>query len=370
MQGPVIAIALILAAVFIPVAFMGGITGRLYQQFALTIAISVLISAFNALTLSPALSALLLRPRSETRGAARAARRRVQPRLRRARPTATSAINRVPRSASSSIPLVLLAGVVGRRRRCSGAQLPSGFVPDEDQGYAIIGVQLPDGASLQRTEAVLREDRRVLAQEPGIACYNGVAGFSLFTRTAASYTGTGVHRLQAVGRTRAAGSAARRRSSRASTASFRSIPAGARLRRRAARDPGHQRDGRLQPDAAGPQRRRVRVPGAERRQVRRGGAQAARARRACGRNFSPAVPQLFADVDKEKALKQGVALTDIYSTLQTFLGGSYVNDFTRFGRQWRVFVQAEADYRTHARGRSASSTSATSAARWCRCRRS
>src|SRR5580658_10466606 len=187
-QGPVIAIALVLAAVFIPVAFMSGITGRLYQQFALTIAVSVLISAFNALTLSPALSALLLRPRGEQRGILAWLGARFNRGFSRMTDGYVS-INRIL-VRKLAIPLVLLAGVAAMAV-AMGRRMPSGFVPDEDQGYAIYAVQLPDGASLERTKEVYKQVDAVIAAEPGVRTYNDVAGFNFFTRTAAPYLGTG-----------------------------------------------------------------------------------------------------------------------------------------------------------------------------------
>ena len=168
---------------------MSGITGRLYQQFALTIAVSVLISAFNALTLSPALSAMLLRPRSKTPGAARSIGRGFNRGFTRATNGYVSVNRLLVRKLA--IPLFLLVGVERGGDRWWAGKLPSGFVPDEDQGYAVIGVQLPDGASLQRTRDVYAQVDAILAKQPGIAMYNGIAGFSFFTRTAASYTGTG-----------------------------------------------------------------------------------------------------------------------------------------------------------------------------------
>jgi HAE1 family hydrophobic/amphiphilic exporter-1 len=335
-QGPVIAIALILAAVFVPVAFMAGITGRLYQQFALTIAISVLISAFNALTLSPALSALLLRPRSHHRGPLG----KLGDLFNRAFGRATDGYVGINRRLvrKLAIPLILLVGV-GALSAKIGRGLPSGFIPDEDQGYALIGIQLPDGASLQRTKVVLDQINEILAHEPGVATYNGVAGFNIFTRTAAPYTGLAFIGFAPWD---------------ARPEELTSAVIVADLNRKLAKIA----DARIV--AVGPPA----IPGISAAggfslmlQDRSGGSyeflaanvmkfvNEARKRPELENvrpNFSPAVPQLYADVDKDKAMKEGVQIADIYNALQTFLGGSYVNDFSRFGRQWRVFVQAEA----------------------------
>ncbi len=335
-QGPVIAIALILAAVFVPVAFMAGITGRLYQQFALTIAISVLISAFNALTLSPALSALLLRPRSTKRGPLG----RLGDGFNRVFGRATDGYVGINRRLVRKlvIPLVLLVGVAGLSAKL-GRGLPSGFIPDEDQGYALIGVQLPDGASLQRTKAVLDQINDILGHEPGVSTYNGVAGFNIFTRTAAPYTGLAFIGLAPWDE---------RPSALTSTAIVASLN----------RKLSKIADARIV--AVGPPA----IPGISAAggfsmmlQDRSGGSYeflaqnvgkfVAEARKRpelenVRPNFSPAVPQLYADVDKDKAMKEGVQVSEIYNTLQTYLGGSYVNDFSRFGRQWRVFLQADA----------------------------
>lgn len=340
-QGPVVAIALILAAVFIPVAFQTGITGRLYQQFALTIAVSVLISAFNALTLSPALAAMLLKPRSEkkswfgklgdwfNRGFGRTTDGYIAVNRRLVRKVA--------------IPLVLLAGVAGLSVLLSG-KVPSGFVPDEDQGYAIIGVQLPDGASLQRTRAVYTQIDAIMAKEEGIKGYNGIVGFSLFTRTAASYTGMGFMGLKPWDERKGAdmtsqailkrlnGQFARIAEARVFAVAPPAIPgisaAGGfsmMLQDKSGGSVGYlaQNVGKFLAEA----KKRPELDGVR-------------------PLFSPAVPQLFADVDKDKVLKQGVALSEVYAALQTFLGGSYVNDFSRFGRQWKVFLQAEGAVRT------------------------
>jgi hydrophobic/amphiphilic exporter-1 (mainly G- bacteria), HAE1 family len=186
-SGPVIAIALILAAVFIPTAFIPGITGRLYQQFAVTIAVSVIFSAFNALTLSPALSALLLRPKKESgRG-----------------PLSFffNGFNKVFGSATHGyvnccrllmrrallclLFLVLVVFAAG----WLGGKIPSGFVPIEDQGYLYANLSLPETASLQRTTAACRQVEEILRKTPGIQDITTIAGFSLLSGVSTTYNG-------------------------------------------------------------------------------------------------------------------------------------------------------------------------------------
>jgi HAE1 family hydrophobic/amphiphilic exporter-1 len=340
-QGPVIAIALILAAVFIPVAFMSGVTGRLYQQFALTIAVSVLISAFNALTLSPALSAMLLRPRQEPRGLFGRLGAGFNHWFGKTTDGYVAVSRRLVRKIV--IPLVLLAGVIAISVTI-GRKIPSGFVPDEDQGYAIIGVQLPDGASLQRTRAVYDKIADIVAKQPGIRTYNGVAGFSFFTRTAASYLGTGFIGLKPWDERKSP----ELQSSaivNSLNAKFAAIPEARVFAVGPPSIPGISATGgfsmMLQDRGGSPYEYLA-------QNVGRFVAEARTRPELAGIRpiFSPAVPQLFAEVDKDKVMKQGVAIGDVYAALQTFLGGSYLNDFTRFGRQWRVFLQAEPAYRT------------------------
>jgi HAE1 family hydrophobic/amphiphilic exporter-1 len=337
-QAPVIGIALILAAVFIPVAFMSGITGRLYQQFALTIAISVLISAFNALTLSPALAVLLLKPRGEPKTIFGRAGRGFNRWFERMTGRYVS-INRLL-VRKLAIPLVLLLGVSGASY-VLGNQLPSGFVPEEDQGYAIIGIQLPDAASLQRTRAVVDKVQKVMDGVPGVRYRTTVAGFSFFTRTAASYVGTGFVSLAPFAERKG-------RHARDVVADlnkgFASIPEARVFALMPPSIPGISAAGgfsmMLQDRSGGSVELLSKSVGAF-----MAAAQKRPELAGVRPNFSPSVPQLFAEVDKEKALKQGVPLSEIYGTLQAFLGGSYVNDFTRFGRQWRVFVQAAPEFR-------------------------
>ena len=342
-QAPVIGIALILAAVFIPVAFMAGITGRLYQQFALTIAVSVLISAFNALTLSPALAALLLRPRQPPRGPLGrlgAAFNRGFERLTHGYVRVNARLVR-----KLAIPLVLLLGVTALSAGL-GRKLPSGFLPDEDNGYALIGVQLPDAASLQRTRAVFKKVEAIMAQTEGIRTYNTIAGYSFFTRSAASYAGTGFIGFKPWSE-RGREDLTAKAIVRKLNAQFSKIPEARVFALLPPAIPGisaaggfsmflQDRSGGSVPFLAANVKRFV---------------DAARKRpelQNVNPNFSPAVPQIFAEVDKEKAMKQGVPIADVYSTLQAFLGGTYINDFTRFSRQWKVLVQAEPAYRRDA----------------------
>ena len=337
-SGPVIGIALILSAVFIPVAFTGGITGRLYQQFAITIAVSVLISAFNALTLSPALAALILKEKHAKQGALA----RFFGGFNRGFEKTTTGYVSMNRFLirKAILPLGLLAGVAVLSMLL-GHHLPTGFVPVEDQGYAILNVQLPDAASLQRTNEVMKKIGAAMESTEGIQTYNTTSGFSLFTRTAAPYTGTGFVQLK-------------RWDERPGITADHVI---SELNKKM-QDIPEARVVIVGPPA---------IPGIGIAggfsiflQDRSGGSVEFLTQNVqkfiaeCGKRpeltgvraiMSPAVPQIYAQVDREKALKQGVPIADVYGALQTFLGGSYVNDFTRFGRQWRVFMQAEPEYR-------------------------
>src|SRR6202045_2329160 len=184
LSSPVIGIALVLSSVFVPTALIPGITGRLYQQFALTIAISVVLSAFNALTLSPALASLLLRPKKESRGLLR----RFFDWFNRIFGSGT---NLYVRLCGGFIRKGVLAFVViaafGIGAFFFGRQLPTSFLPDEDQGYVYINMQLPNAASQQRTAAAARDVEKILSETPGIQYYSSVIGFSLLSYVRTSY---------------------------------------------------------------------------------------------------------------------------------------------------------------------------------------
>jgi hydrophobic/amphiphilic exporter-1 (mainly G- bacteria), HAE1 family len=342
-SAPVVGIALVLSAVFIPVAFIPGITGRLYQQFALTIAISVLISAFNALTLSPALSAMLLKPKGEHQGLVARLGAKFNKGFDRMTggyvKVAGGLVRKVVLSLGLLAATALLAGLVGSR-------IPTGFVPDEDQGYALAMFQLPDASSLQRTREVGKQMEEVLAKTPGVRSYTVVSGYNILTNTAASYSGTVFIAFHEWAERKEASESAKG-ILRSLNVAFSKFPEARMLAFGPPAIPGIGTAGganMMIQDRSGQSVEYLAQNVAK-------FLAAARKRpefQAVTANFSPAVPQIFVEVDKDKVLKQGVALSDVYSALQAFLGGSYVNDFTRFGRQWKVFLQAESGARAKA----------------------
>src|SRR5512135_2020561 len=185
-SGPVIAIAIILAAVFVPTAFIPGITGRLYQQFAVTIAVSVVISAFNALTLSPALASLLLRPKKQSRGPLAIFFRWFNKMFDRATGGYVSTCGLLIRR--SLISLLLLAGITVFAGFL-GKGIPTSFLPEEDQGYMYAGVQLPDAASLQRTDEIMKQAEEILSKTPGVKYYSSIVGYSMLSQVQNTYSG-------------------------------------------------------------------------------------------------------------------------------------------------------------------------------------
>ena len=194
-SAPVIGIALILCAVFVPVAFLGGLTGQMYQQFALTIAISVLLSAFSALSLSPALCAMFLKPaHGPGAGPARAPSSAGSTGCSTGRPTATSAVAHL--LVRKAVVTILLVAAVAVGAGLFGSALPAGFIPDEDQGLHGVNVQLPPGASLERTGAVLTQVEQILAKTPGVDAFSTIGGYGVVTSTYQPNFGTIFVRLK------------------------------------------------------------------------------------------------------------------------------------------------------------------------------
>jgi len=342
-SGPVIGIALVLTAVFVPTAFIPGITGRLYQQFAVTIAISVILSAFNALTLSPALAALILRPKQESHGLLR----RFFNWFNRVFGHATEGYVRWSGALihKSAVALVLLVGF-GLAAGFFSSRVPSSFLPDEDQGYLFMHLQLPNAASLERTDAACRKIENILAKMPGVKYTTTVAGFSLLSFVRTSYNGLFFITLKEWGDRKTREEQYHEILQRLNY-ELSKLPEGFAFAFSPPAIPGVGTSGGFTfvlEDRAGKDVQFLadnlaKFMGAARKRPEIGGLVS---------TFVPSVPQQFVDVDRDKVIKQGVPLNDVYRTIQAFMGGLFVNYFNRFGRQWQVYIEAEGDYRTRA----------------------
>ena len=338
--GPVIATTLVLLAVFVPVTLMPGITGALYSQFAVTISTAVVISSINALTLSPALAALVLRPRAEAPGGILALFERG---VDAAGQGYTGAVARLARV--SAVSLVAVAAAVGGIAWFS-ATTPTGFLPTEDQGYLFVDVQLPDAAALNRTEAVTARLEEMAAGQDGVADVITVNGYSMLNGGVSSNAALMIVTLTPWEARQSPGLGARAILDRL-TAQFRTVPSAAII-------------GFSPPPISG----LGNAAGAEMKVQQTGGGSPQDLTAAVGSlvyaanqrpeiaqaysTFRANVPQLFVDLDREKAKTLGVDVGEVFATLQSYLGSVYVNDFNSFGRVYRVMVQAEARYRDEA----------------------
>ena len=344
--GPVVAIALILAAVFIPTAFIPGITGRLYQQFAVTIAISVLISAFNALTLSPALAAMLLKPKDPNRAASKSLFARGSALFNKFFGRTTDSFVHTSDVLIHKSALSMLAlGVIGVLAFFLGNSLPGGFIPTEDQGYMFLALQLPDGASAQRTDAAQQRITAALLKTPGIQGVIAVTNFSLLTQVQSTNAGFFFVALKPWAQ----------RTSRQEQIGY----IQGNLQKQLAQNPDGIAFAFPPPSIPGigtsggvtmvlEDRSGSDDPATLTKEVY-GFLGALKKRPEIGAaipSYQPAVPQIYADVDRAKALQQQVTLSDIYTTMSTFMGGYLVNYFNRFGRQWQTYVEAEGTSRS------------------------
>jgi HAE1 family hydrophobic/amphiphilic exporter-1 len=342
-SGPVIAIGLILAAVFVPTAFVPGITGQLYKQFAVTIAVSVLFSAFNALTLSPALSALLLRPRKPAWGPLGSFFRWFNRVFGRATDGYVSWCSFLIHKAGFAF---LLLGLVTIAAGFFGKRIPKSFLPDEDQGYIYAGLQLPNASSLQRSSEAAREVEKVIMNTPGVQYVSSVMGYSMLSGVNAtyssfffvslkpweerkspetSYTGIKAHLQKALS----------------------NLPSGIAFSFPPPAIPGVGTSGGatfILEDRSGggvdflAKNAQLFVAEARKRPELSGVLTTAL--------FG--VPQVGIKVDNAKAMTQQIDLAGLYETIQTFMGGALINYFNRFGLQWQVYVQADGDFRTRA----------------------
>ncbi|MBV8833751.1 MAG: efflux RND transporter permease subunit [Acidobacteriaceae bacterium] len=341
-SGPVIGIALVLSAVFVPTAFMPGITGRLYQQFAVTIAVSVILSAFNALSLSPALAALLLRPKKESRGPLGAFFRWFNRVFARTTDGYVGVCRTLIHKAAFSIAIlagfVFLVVTVGKK-------VPAGFLPDEDQGYLFAVVQLPEAASLQRASSTARRLEDIVLKTPGVEYCTTVVGFSLLSGVQNTYSAFFWISFKDWDVRKAPDEQYEAIKAHLAEA-FGQVPEGVAISFAPPPIPGIGAGG-LQFILEDRRSSDPQVLAANLTKF----MEAARKRPEIGVMFTTAllsVPQIYLDVDRDKVLSQGIQLKDVYATIQAFMGGAFINYFNRFGLQWQVYVQAEGDYRTSA----------------------
>jgi len=342
-SAPVIGIALVLSAVFVPTAFIPGITGRLYQQFAVTIAISVLLSAFNALSLSPALAALLLRPKKASRGLLR----RFFDWFNRLFASMTNGYVHICALLirKSTIAVVLLMAF-GVGAWFFSARVPSSFLPDEDQGFLYMNLQLPSAASTERTDNTVRKIEEILKDTPGVEYTTSVIGFSLLSFTRSTYNAFFFVTLKPWDERKSRAEQLQEIKANLNR-KLAQLPEGIAFSFSPPAIPGVGTSGGFTfvlEDRAG---KDVSFLASNLNNF----LAAARKRpeiASLSTTFLASVPQQFIDVDRDKVIKQAVPISDVYRTIQAFMGGLFINYFNRFGRQWQVYVEAEGDYRTRA----------------------
>ncbi len=338
--GPIIATTLVMAAVFIPVATVAGITGKLYQQFAITIAVSVAFSALNSLTLSPALCSILLKHPKPAKGIAGKFFGGFNKYFDKANHSYTSfsgvIIRKAGRGVMFIILLVILSGFLGK-------VVPGGFVPEEDMGYFFVNAQLPDAASMQRSDKVAAKIEQILANESAVEYTTCITGFSMLTggfSTNSVFLFVSLKEWSERGDGNDVKSLMRRLNGKFAMG----IKEGQAFSFGPPAIPGLGNGSGFSimiQDKAG------NTPQYLSEQTQKFIAEA-RKRPEIGSaftTFQASTPQRYLDIDREKAMKMGLSLTDVYSTVGAYLGGAYVNDLNRFGRVFKAFVQAEPEYR-------------------------
>ncbi|WP_339911758.1 multidrug efflux RND transporter permease subunit [Symmachiella dynata] len=348
--GPVIATSLVLLAVFVPTAFMAGISGQFYKQFALTIAAAVIISTFNALTLSPALCALLLKPPTAKKDPLEWLMQVTMGSwlfkgfnwsMEKSKNGYGRSVYWIVRGAF--VTLLLYGGLLGLTFY-GFIKVPQGFIPQQDKGYLIVNAQLPDAASLERSNEVVERMVKIARDTPGVKSVIGVTGYSMLVSTNLSNAGTAIVVLEDFDQ-------------RAGVPELSADAIAAKLRMEYAAIQEAQVAAFGAPPIDG-----LGSTGGFKLQVRDIGGlglvelQNGVQRLAAAGNAQPGLvglfstfsvnqPQLYLDIDRTKAKTQGVALNDLFETLQVYLGSGYANDFTRDNRNWQVNVQADAAYR-------------------------
>lgn len=336
--GPVVAIAIILAAVFVPVAMTGGITGRLYQQFAITIAISVAFSAFNALTLSPALASILLKPKKESKGLLQ----RFFDAFNRFFDRFTNGYTRTASFFARKLIITgLVLGGIVLATVLLGKKIPAGFVPEEDQGYFLIAVQLPDAASLQRTDAVTKKVEDILAKIPEVELTTVINGNNLLTNTVSPNSATffislkeWAHREKTAVQLTQEINAICMKSITEATVIAIGPPPIIGLGNGAGFSMYLQDLGGSSPQYLAQQSQKFIAEASKRPEI--------------GKVFTlyrANVPQKAIIVDKDKVQKLGMSLDAVNQTISTLMGSSFINNFNQFGRQYKTYLMADAGFR-------------------------
>jgi len=336
-SGPVIATTLVLLAVFVPTTFMTGITGTLFKQFAVTISIATVFSSINALTLSPALAALLLRKQEEpTKGLFFRFNQTLEKSTNLYLGLTKFAIRKVVFS------LIIFVGMTGFAVFGLGS-LPTGFVPQEDEGYCIASIQLPDGASLERTSVAMDQITDLVLGVDGVADVISISGYSIIDSSAASNTGLIIAIFEPWSERKG------------ETLHQAGILTEMNRRLRGFRDagafafpvpslPGVGTSGGftfMLQDRGGVGFDELQKIAQE--MIAGGNAQTGLS--GMSTTFRSSIPQLFVDIDREQVMKMGIPMNSVFDTLQVYLGSSYVNDFTQFGRTFQVKAQADGPYR-------------------------
>lgn len=338
--GPIIGTSLALIAVFLPTVFIPGITGRLYQQFAVTVGVSVMISTFNSLSLSPALAAMILKPKLRGNGPLQKFYDGFNHYFGRANQGYVGFCSVLMRK--GLISMVFL-GILAVFAGGLGKAVPMGFLPDEDQGYLYAGIQLPKVASLQRTDEATRKVEEILKNTPGVAYYSSVIGYNMLSQANTTYNTfffislkNWAERTKPEEQYNAIKAHISKELANLPEAIGLAFPPPAIpgvgtsggvsmiLEDRAGKDVGFLAENTDKFIAAAKQRPEI---------------------AGVFTTGLASVPQMFVDVDKDKVLKQGVQLSDVYKTLQAYMGSGFINYFNRFGRQWQTYVQAEGEYR-------------------------
>ncbi|HOX56055.1 MAG TPA: multidrug efflux RND transporter permease subunit [Candidatus Paceibacterota bacterium] len=338
-SGPVVAIGLVLCAVFVPVAFMGGVTGQLYSQFALTIAVAVIFSVINALTLSPALSALLLRKPQPGRGPIAKFFQWFNRMFEWLSDRYGAIVGGLARKAARSM-LLLVAVVAGIW--VIGKFVPGGFIPDEDKGFLFVAVELPEGASLQRSDEALKRVEGIVCNTEGVRSAVGLAGMNILNSLNVPNAALMFVGLQPWEERKAPGLHARA-IAREWNKKFFAIPGARAFAFGPPPLPGYGNISgftmQLQDRSGGGIAQlahyiqQLTADVAQRPEIGR-----------LSTTFNPATPQVKVELDREKARTLGVPVDSVFATLQAYLSGLYVNDFVRFGRVYKVFLQAESKF--------------------------